>query len=153
ISAYDTASGNLLWKFYTVAKTGEPGGNTWGNLPDLFRAGAESWITGSYDPALNLIYFGTAQAKPWTQASRQSGTGATDYANSIALNPDTGKLVWWYNHAPGESLDLDIAFERILVDDADQNLVLTAGKDGVLWKLDRKTGKYVGHKETMFQNV
>ena len=153
-SAYDAATGKLLWKFYTVAKTGDPGGNTWGNLPDLFRAGAESWITGSYDPDLNLYYFGTAQAKPWTQASRQSGTGATDYANStIALNPDTGKMAWYYNHAPGESLDLDIVFERILVDDNGQNLVFTAGKDAVLWKLDRKTGKYLGHKETLFQNV
>jgi alcohol dehydrogenase (cytochrome c) len=154
ISAYDTASGKLLWKFYTVAKNGDPGGNTWGKLPDLFRAGAESWITGSYDPDLNLTYWGTAQAKPWTQASRQSGTGATDYANStIALNPDTGKMAWWYNHAPGESLDLDIVFERVLVDDAGQNLVFTVGKDAVLWKLDRKTGKYLGHKETIFQNV
>jgi len=154
ISAYDTATGKLLWKFYTVAKSGEPGGNSWGNLPDLFRAGAESWITGSYDPDLNLTYWGTAQAKPWTQASRQSGSGATDYANStIALNPDTGKMAWWYNHAPGESLDLDIVFERVLVDDAGQSLVFTVGKDAVLWKLDRKTGKYLGHKETIFQNV
>jgi len=154
ISGYDTATGKLLWKFYTVAKSGEPGGNSWGNLPDLFRAGAESWITGSYDPDLNLTYWGTAQAKPWTQASRQSGSGATDYANStIALNPDTGKMAWWYNHAPGESLDLDIVFERVLVDDAGQSLVFTIGKDAVLWKLDRKTGKYLGHKETIFQNV
>ncbi|MBI2149200.1 MAG: PQQ-binding-like beta-propeller repeat protein, partial [Acidobacteria bacterium] len=154
ISAYDAANGNLLWKFYTIAKDGEPGGNTWGNLPNLFRAGAETWITGSYDPNLNLTYWGTAQAKPWTQASRQSGTGATDYANStIALDVDTGKMAWYFNHAPGESLDLDIVFERVLVDDGGQNLVFTAGKDGILWKLDRKTGKYVGHKETTFQNV
>jgi alcohol dehydrogenase (cytochrome c) len=154
ISAYDVATGNLVWKFYTIAKSADPGGNTWGKLPDLFRAGAEQWITGSYDPDLNLTYWGTAQAKPWTQASRQSGTGATDYANStIALNPDTGKMAWWYNHAPGESLDLDIVFERILVDDAGQKLVFTAGKDAVLWKLDRQTGKYLGHKETIFQNV
>jgi len=154
ISAYDAATGKLAWKFYTIAKQGDAGGNTWGNLPDLFRAGAEQWITGSYDPELNLTYWGTAQAKPWTQASRQSGTGATDYANStIALNPDSGKMAWWYNHAPGESLDLDIVFERVLVDDNGQNLVFTAGKDGILWKLDRKTGKYLGHKETLFQNV
>jgi alcohol dehydrogenase (cytochrome c) len=154
ISAYDAATGKLLWKFYTVAKKGDPGGDSWGNLPDLFRAGAEQWITGSYDPDLNLTYWGTAQAKPWTQASRQSGTGATNYANStIALNPDTGKMAWFYNHAPGESLDLDIVFERILVDDGGQSMVFTAGKDAVLWKLDRKTGKYLGHKEMLFQNV
>ena len=62
-------------------------------------------------------------------------------------------MAWWYNHAPGESLDLDIVFERVLVDDAGQSLVFTIGKDAVLWKLDRKTGKYLGHKETIFQNV
>ena len=66
---------------------------------------------------------------------------------------DTGKLAWHFQHAPGEALDLDIVFERVLVDSGGQNLVFTAGKDGVLWKLDRKTGKYLGHKETVFQNV
>src|SRR5207247_8183472 len=135
------------------ARDGEPGGNSWNNLPNLFRAGTESWITGSYDPVLNLTYWGTAQAKPWMRASRQSGTGATLYGNStIALNADTGKLAWYFSHAPGESLDLDVVFERVLVDDGGQNLVFTIGKDGILWKLDRKTGKYLGHKETVFQN-
>ena len=154
ISAHDVATGKEVWRFNTVARDGEPGGDTWNNLPNLFRAGTESWITGSYDPMLNLTYWGTAQAKPWLQASRQSGTGATLYANStLALNPDTGKLAWYFSHAPGESLDLDIVFERVLVDDSGQNLVFTVGKDGVLWKLDRKTGKYLGHKETVFQNV
>src|SRR5215471_13024869 len=65
ISAYDARTGKLLWKFYTIAKTGELGGDTWGGLPDMFRVGAETWITGSYDPDLNLTYWGTAQAKPW----------------------------------------------------------------------------------------
>jgi alcohol dehydrogenase (cytochrome c) len=154
ISAYDAATGKEAWRFNTVARDGEPGGNTWNNLPNLFRAGTESWITGSYDPVLNLTYWGTAQAKPWLRASRQSGTGATLYGNStIALNPETGKLAWYFSHAPGESLDLDIVFERVLVDDGGQNLVFTVGKDGILWKLDRKTGKYLGHKETVFQNV
>jgi len=154
ISAYDAATGKEAWRFYTIARDGEPGGNTWNNLPNLFRAGTESWITGSYDPILNLTYWGTAQAKPWMRASRQSGTGATLYGNStIALNADTGKLAWYFSHAPGESLDLDIVFERVLVDDGGENLVFAIGKDGILWKLDRKTGKYVGHKETVFQNV
>jgi alcohol dehydrogenase (cytochrome c) len=154
ISAYDIATGKEVWRFNTVALDGEPGGNTWNNLPSLFRAGTESWITGSYDPVLNLTYWGTAQAKPWLRASRQSGTGATLYGNStVALNAETGKLAWYFSHAPGESLDLDIVFERVLVDDGNQNLVFTVGKDGILWKLDRRTGKYLGHKETVFQNV
>ena len=70
-------TGKLVWKFYTIAKDGDPGGDTWGKLPNLFRAGGDTWITGSYDPELNLTYWGVAQAKPWMRASRQSGNGAT----------------------------------------------------------------------------
>ncbi len=154
ISAYDAKDGKLAWKFHTIAKEGEPGGDTWGKLPSLFRAGGETWITGSYDPDLNLTYWGTAQSKPWMRASRLSGAGETLYANStVALDVDTGKLAWYYDHAPGESLDLDEVFERVLVDDQGQKLVFSAGKAGVLWKLDRRTGKYLGHKETVFQNI
>jgi alcohol dehydrogenase (cytochrome c) len=155
ISAYDAQTGKLLWKFYTIAKEGEPGGDTWGKLPNLFRAGGETWITGSYDPDLDLTYWGVAQSKPWMRASRQSGNGATLFANStVALNADTGKLAWYYSHAPGESLDLDEVFERVLVDgDGGQKLVFSAGKAGILWKNDRATGKYIAHKETVFQNI
>jgi alcohol dehydrogenase (cytochrome c) len=154
ISAYDAQTGKLVWKFYTIAKDGEPGGDSWGKLANLFRAGGDTWITGSYDPDLNLTYWGVAQAKPWMRASRQSGNGGTAYANStVAIDVDTGKLSWYYNHAPGETLDLDEVFERVLVDDNGQKLVFSAGKDGILWKNDRKTGKYLGHKETVFQNV
>ncbi len=154
ISAWDAETGKLLWKFYTIAKDGEPGGDSWGKLPNLFRAGGDTWITGSIDPDLNLTYWGVAQSKPWMRISRQSGNGGTAYANStVALDLDTGKLAWYYNHAPGESLDLDEVFERVLVDDGGQKLVFSAGKAGVLWKNDRKTGKYLGHKETVFQNI
>jgi alcohol dehydrogenase (cytochrome c) len=154
ISAYDAKTGKEVWRFNTIALEGEPGGDTWGGLPNSLRVGAESWITGSYDPDLNLTYWGTAQAKPWMRVSRGSGNGATLYANStLALNADTGKLAWYYDHAPGETLDLDEVFERVLVDDQGQNYVFSAGKTGILWKLDRKTGKYLGHKEMVFQNV
>ncbi|MBZ5636322.1 MAG: PQQ-binding-like beta-propeller repeat protein [Acidobacteriia bacterium] len=154
ISAYDAQTGKLIWKFYTIAKTADPGGDSWGKLSDLFRAGGDTWITGSVDLDLNLTYWGVAQAKPWMRATRGSGNGATNYANStVALDLDTGKLKWWFNHAPGETLDLDEVFERVLVDDQGQKYVFSAGKDGVLWKLDRTNGKYVGHKETVFQNV
>jgi alcohol dehydrogenase (cytochrome c) len=155
ISAYDAQTGKQLWRFHTVARQGEPGGDTWGSLTNLFRAGGETWITGSYDPELNLTYWGTAQAKPWMPVSRGMYTldKALYTSSTVALDVDTGKLAWYYSHAPGEALDLDIVFERVLVDSAGQNLVFTVGKDGVLWKLDRKTGKYLGHKETVFQNV
>jgi PQQ-dependent dehydrogenase (methanol/ethanol family) len=155
ISAYDAETGKQLWRFNTVAKDGEPGGNTWGSLSSLFRAGGETWITGSYDPDLNLTFWGTAQAKPWMPVSRGMYTldKALYTSSTLALDVDTGKLAWYYSHAPGEALDLDIVFERVLVDSGGQNLVFTMGKDAVLWKLDRKTGKYLGHKEGTFQNV
>ena len=95
ISAFDAETGKLLWRFNTVARPDEPGGDTWGKLPMMFRAGGETWITGSYDPDLNLTYWGMAQAKPWVPASR--GMTALDKAlytsSTLALNPDTGKLV------------------------------------------------------------
>jgi alcohol dehydrogenase (cytochrome c) len=154
IGAYDAKTGKQAWRFRTVALEGEPGGDTWGGLPNIFRAGTETWITGSYDPDLNLTYWGTAQAKPWMRVSRGSGNGATLYANStLALDADSGKLAWYHSHAPGETLDLDEVFERVLVDDQGQHYVFSAGKTGILWKLDRKTGKYLGHKEMVFQNV
>ena len=154
ISAYDAKTGKQLWRFHTIATEGEAG-KTWGSLTNLFRAGGETWITGSYDPDLNLTYWGTAQAKPWMPVSRGMYTldKALYTSSTVALDLDTGKLAWYYSHAPGEALDLDVVFERVLVDSGGQNLVFTVGKDGVLWKLDRKTGKYLGHKETVFQNV
>jgi alcohol dehydrogenase (cytochrome c) len=155
ISAYDAKTGKQLWRFHTIAREGEPGGDSWGSLTNLFRAGGETWITGSYDPDLNLTYWGTAQAKPWMPVSRGMYTldKALYTSSTVALDLETGKLAWHYSHAPGEALDLDVVFERVLVDSGGQSLVFTAGKDGVLWKLDRKTGKYLGHKETTFQNV
>jgi len=155
ISGYDAATGKQLWKFNTIAKSGHPGGDTWGKLPDNLRVGGESWIAGSYDPDLDLTFWGTAQAKPWMRASR--GTGAFDNAlytsSTLALRPKDGTLAWHYQHAPGESLDLDEVFERVLVDVGAEKYVFTIGKAGILWKLDRRTGKYVSHKETIFQNV
>jgi len=155
ISAYDAATGKLVWKFNTIARSNEPGGDSWGKLPDMFRAGTESWITGTYDPDLNLTYWGTAQAKPWMAVSR--GMSMDDDAlyssSTLALDADTGQLKWHFQHAPAEALDLDVVFERVLVDDRNQKVVFTVGKDGVLWKLDRQTGKYLGHHETLFQNV
>ncbi len=155
ISGYDAATGKQLWKFNTVARTGQPGAETWGKLADNLRVGGETWIAGSYDPDLDLTYWGIAQAKPWMRASR----GTTNFDNvlytssTVALRPKDGSLAWHYQHAPGESLDLDEVFERVLVDIGDQKVVFTIGKPGILWKLDRRTGKFLEYKETIFQNV
>lgn len=155
ISAYDAATGEQLWRFRTIALSGEPGGDTWGGLADTFRAGSEPWITGSYDPELNLTYWGTAQAKPWMPASRGMDTrDAGLYSNStLALNASTGELAWHYQHAPGEAFDLDVVFERVLIDSGNRRYVFSVGKDGVLWKHDRVTGEYIDHVETVYQNV
>jgi alcohol dehydrogenase (cytochrome c) len=154
ICGYDAQTGKQLWKFDTIAHEGEPGGDTWNGLPDASRRGAEAWIAGSYDPDLNTTYWGTAQAKPWMRASRKTGSGATLYANStLALDPDTGKLKWYFSHSPGESLDLDEVFERVLIDQGGQKDLFTVGKPGILWKLDRATGKFIAAQQTVFQNV
>ena len=76
ISAYDPDDGKLLWKFHTIARGDDPGADTWGGLADNLRVGGETWIAGSYDPDLNITYWGIAQAKPWMPASR--GTSVFD---------------------------------------------------------------------------
>ena len=155
ISAWDVNTGAPAWKFYTIAQSGEAGGDSWGKIADDFRKGGETWIAGSYDPDLNLTYWGVAQAKPWMTSVRGNTVfdGSLYTSSTLALNVDTGKLAWHYQHIPGESLDLDEVFERVLVDIGDQKVVFSIGKAGVLWKVDRRTGKYLGHKETVFQNV
>src|SRR5438876_510437 len=94
-----------------------------------------------------------AQAKHWMTLTRGTDGDALYSSSTIAINPDDGKLKWYFQHAPGEALDLDIVFERVLVDSGGQNWLFTIGKDGILWELYRTTGKYLGHKETVFQNI
>jgi len=153
ISAFDPASGKLLWRFNTIARSGEPGGDSWGDLPNMLRVGAETWITGSYDPELDLTYWGVAQAKPWMQVSRGTKGAALYSSSTLALRPDDGKLAWYFQHVPGETLDMDEVYERVLVNIGDRKTLFTIGKDGILWKLDRKTGEFIDAKETIFQNI
>jgi len=153
IAAYDTQTGKQIWKTLTIADKGTPGGDTWGNLTNDQRAGADAWITGSYDPELNLTYWGTGQAKPSRRDQRGTDGDALSSNTTLALNPDTGKLQWYYQNAPGETLDLDEVYERVLVDHGDQKVVLEVGKTGILWKLDRTNGKFLDLVQTVFQNV
>ncbi len=155
ITAHDARTGEELWRTYTIARPGEPGGDTWGDLPFELRGGGEVWIAGSYDPELDLLFFGTAQSKPWVAASRGlTVNDSTLFANStLAMDPDDGSIVWYFQHVTGETLDLDVAFERVLVDVEGIPVVFTIGKDGILWKLDRRTGEYLGLTETVYQDV
>ncbi|MEZ5402198.1 MAG: PQQ-binding-like beta-propeller repeat protein [Bryobacteraceae bacterium] len=155
ISAWDAATGAPAWKFHTVARDGEPGGDTWGPLANLYRAGADTWIAGSFDPDLNRTYWGVSQAKPWMRVSR--GANIADkalYTNStLAIDADTGKLDWYFQHVRQETFDLDEVFERVLVDVDGRKLVFSIGKAGILWKLDRVSGQYLDLAETVFQNI
>ena len=103
ITAHDAETGEELWRTFTIARPGEPGGDTWGDLPLTLRGGGDSWIAGSYDPELDLIYWPTAQAKPWVAASRGlTVRDAALYTNStLAIDPDDGAIVWYRQHVPG----------------------------------------------------
>ena len=155
ISAHDANTGELAWRFNTIAKANEPGGDTWGELDDIFRAGGETWITGSYDPDLKLTYWGTAQQKPWVPVSRHLTINDEGlFTNStVAINTDDGTLNWHFQHVPAEALDLDEVFERVLVNRGGEKLVFSLGKYGILWRSDRVTGEFKGYKETVFQNA
>jgi alcohol dehydrogenase (cytochrome c) len=154
ISAHDSQTGKEIWRTSTIARPGEPGGDTWGDLPLMFRAGSDAWMPGSYDPAANLIYWGTAQAKPWARFARGTDGDALYTNCTLAIDPATGKIVWYYQHVPGETHDLDESFERILVDfGSGRSSVFTMGKLAILWELDRKTGAFVNVRDLRYQNV
>ena len=155
ITGHDPNTGEELWRTSTIALPGDPNNASWGDTPPYLRAGGDMWIPGSYDADLDLFYIGTAQAKPWVAASRGMTTGQDAlYTNStLALNPRTGQLEWYFQHVPGETLDLDIVYERVLVDADGEQWLFTIGKDGILWKLDRRTGAFVDLRETVYQDV
>ena len=155
ITGHDPDTGEELWRTSTIALPGDPNDASWGDTPPYLRAGGDSWIPGSYDPDLGLFYIGTAQAKPWVAASRGMTTRQDAlYTNStLALHPRTGQVEWYFQHAPGETLDLDIVYERVLVDADGEQWLFTIGKDGILWKLDRRTGAFVDLRETVYQDV
>ena len=155
ITGHDPATGAELWRTSTIALPGDPNNASWGEMPLRLRAGGDTWIPGSFDPELGLYYIGTAQAKPWVAASRGMSTDNDAlYTNStLALDPLTGRMEWYFQHKPGETLDLDNVYERVLIDVDDQQLLFTIGKDGLLWKLDRRTGEFIDVAETVYQDV
>ena len=155
ITGHDPDTGDELWRTSTIALPGDPNNASWGDTPPYLRAGGDSWIPGSYDPGLGLFFIGTAQAKPWVASSRGMTTRQDAlYTNStLALNPQTGQVEWYFQHAPGETLDLDIVYERVLVDADGEQWLFTIGKDGILWKLDRRTGAFVDLRETVHQDI
>ena len=153
IVGLNARTGQIIWKTSTVARPGERGGDTWGDLPVLFRAGSDAWIPGSYDPVSGLVYYGTSQAKPWTREARGTDGDALYSNSTLALDPATGEMKWYYQHLPGDSHDMDETFERILVDYDGRQSVFTMGKLGILWELDRVTGSFVNAIDLGYQNI
>ena len=153
ITGHDPDTGAERWRTSTVAQPGERGGDTWGDLPLQFRAGADSWIPGNFDPETGLVYLSTSQPKPWARVSRKTDGDAL-YSNSVlALDPATGALEWYYQFVPGETHDLDEVFESILIDRDGRRSLFKMGKLGILWELDRTTGAFVAAHDLGYQNV
>lgn len=174
ITAHDADTGEELWRTNTVPKIGEPGGETWGDLPNEQRRGGSAWMPSSYDAELNMIFVGVAVPIPWGEIQRDTDGGDVLYTNStLALNADTGEIEWYFQHIPGGNWDQDHPFERLIVEtevipDADavswinpnitsnaRRKVITGipGKPGIIWTLDAATGDFLWARETNYQNV
>lgn len=153
IVGVDGRTGRLAWRTSTIARPGERGGDTWGDLPLLFRAGSDAWIPGSYDPATGLVYYGTAQAKPWSRDARGTDGDALYSNSTLALDPATGEMRWYFQHIPGDSHDMDETFERILIDYDGKQSVFSMGKLGILWELDRASGAFTNAVDLGYQNI
>ena len=151
--AHDPETGRELWRVHTIPKQGEAGDETWGNVAPLFRAGTDMWLAGSYDAELNLVYWSTSQAKPWAAAARGTNGDALYSNTTFALNPDTGKIVWYRQLIPNESQDMDEVFENVLIDNDGRKSLFKMGKLGILWELDRQTGAFIRATDLGYQNI
>ena len=164
ITGNDSRTGEELWRVNTIAHPGDPNYDTWNGLPMESRFGASAWISGSYDPDQNLVFYGTGQPYPWIAEMRgtlPAKPGAKHNAmysdSTLAINPDTGQLKWYHQHLEDDTWDLDYVYERLLVDlpvnGETRKAVVTSGKLGILEALDRTNGEWLWHKETVPQNV
>jgi alcohol dehydrogenase (cytochrome c) len=173
ITAHDAKTGKELWRTRTIPRKGEPGDETWGNVPMEQRWHVGTWMVPSYDPALKRIYIGTSVTIPAPKFILGGVDKQHLYHNStLALDLETGKIVWYYQHLI-DHWDLDHPFERLLVDTAvapnprevswinprikpgERRKVVTGipGKTGIVYTLDRETGEFLWARPTIFQNV
>jgi alcohol dehydrogenase (cytochrome c) len=157
----DARTGQELWRIGTIAKPGEPGGDSWNGVPFESRSGASIWTPGSYDPQTGLAYFGTGNTYdtgPLLAALKPGMSQDALYTNStLAVDPNTGKLVWHYQHFPDDQWDLDWAFERQLVtlnlNGVSRRVLITSGKIGIYDALDARTGKFLFSIDLGLQNI
>lgn len=161
IAALDAETGKQAWRFFTIARPEEAGGNSWNGLPVEQRNGASVWIPPSYDPVQNLALFGTGNTYdtgPLRDLVDQRGISNDGlYLDStLALDPVTGKLPWHFQHQANGQWDLDWAFERMVVqlpvDGDPQSVVVTAGKQMIFDFINPETGKYLSSIDLGLQN-
>jgi alcohol dehydrogenase (cytochrome c) len=145
IAAFDAKTGKEAWRFYVVPGKGEPGNETWAG--DSWKTGGGSvWMTGSYDPQLNLTYWGTGNPGPdWNGDARAGDNLYTD--SVVALDPDTGKLKWHYQFSPHDEFDFDAVQVPVLADmqwkGAPRKVMMWANRNGVFYVIDRTTGQFL----------
>jgi alcohol dehydrogenase (cytochrome c) len=153
LDAFDAATGKKAWRFWTVPLPNEPGGDTW--LKDSAEhGGGPTWVTGSYDPELNLIYWGTGNPSPLYFGDGRKGDNL--YTNCLlALDADTGKLRWYYQFTPHDTHDWDSNHVPVLADiefnGTRRKVVMVANRNGFFYVLDRTDGKFLLGKEFVRQ--
>jgi alcohol dehydrogenase (cytochrome c) len=154
IAAYDAATGKEAWRFYTIPAPGEPGSETWQACPkpangfcdpEAWKHGGGSiWMTGSYDPQLNLTYWGVGNVGPDYNGAQRPGDNL--YTDSVvALDADTGKLKWHYQFTPHDVYDYDSVQVPVLIDNWNRtgiNVMAWANRNGNFYVLDRATGRF-----------
>jgi alcohol dehydrogenase (cytochrome c) len=149
IDGWDADTGSHLWRRYTIPARGEKGNETWPQDSDAWEhGGGSAWITGSYDPDLDITYWGTGNPAPWASQTRP---GDNLYTSSVlALRPKTGEIVWTYQFTPGDAYDYDACWELILADidvaGARRKVVMQLDRNGFLYVLDRTDGKLISAK-------
>ena len=156
IAAYDADTGKALWRTYTVPSPSEPGGDTWNT--DAWKTGGGSvWITGNYDPKRNLAYWGVGNAAPWPGDLHPGDNLYT--SSTIALDPDTGKIVAYHQYHQNDSWDWDEVRPPILINMTRDGKTIDAlvhpARDGYLWVLQQTDNgiKFVSGKPFVFQNA
>jgi len=139
IDAYDAATGERKWRFYTVPAPGEPGNETWEG--DSWKTGgAPAWITGTYDPATNTTFWTTGNPSPSNRGEGRAGDNL--YSNSLlALDPETGKLKWYFQFSKHDEHDYDATQVPVMVDQGERRLILQANRNGYFYVIDRTNGK------------
>ena len=146
LDGWDPDTGNKLWRRYTVPGPGELGFETWPAETDAYQhGGGSTWITGSYDPDLDLVYWGTGNAAPWNPSLRSGDSLYT--AGVVAIQPKTGALAWHYQWTPNDMYDYDGVNENVLadvkIDSSMRKLLIHADRNGFLYVLDRINGKVI----------